>query len=47
MITIAVLVVLGITFIATFKAKSMQNTLVGKYDTSIKCSEMKDMYTDD
>lgn len=47
MITVAVIVVLGITFVATFKAKSMQNILVGKYDTSITCSEMKDMYNDE
>jgi hypothetical protein len=46
-ITIAVIVVLMITFIATFKAKSMQNILVGKYDVSIKCSELNDMYTED
>jgi hypothetical protein len=43
----AVLAVLFITFLATFKAKDIQNKLVGKYDTSIKCSELKDMYTDE
>jgi hypothetical protein len=47
MILVAVLVVLFITFLATFKAKDIQNRLVGKYDTSIKCSELKDMYTDE
>lgn len=46
MILVAVLVVLFITFLATFQAKSMQNSLVGKYDTSIKCSQLKDMYSD-
>lgn len=46
MILVAVLVVLFITFLATFQAKSMQNTLVGKYDVSIKCSQLKDMYSD-
>jgi hypothetical protein len=47
MILVAVLVVLFITFVATFKAKDMQNVLVGKYSTEIKCSELKDMYSDD
>jgi hypothetical protein len=47
MILIAVMTVLFITFVATFKAKDMQNVLVGKYSTDIKCSELKDMYGDD
>jgi hypothetical protein len=47
MILVAVVVVLFITFVATFKAKDMQNVLVGKYSTDIKCSELKDMYSDD
>lgn len=46
MILVAVIVVLVITFLATFKAKDIQNTLVGKYDTSISCTELRDMYTD-
>ena len=46
-ILIAVVIVLVITFLATFKAKDIQNRLVGKYDTSIKCSELKDMYTEE
>lgn len=47
LILCAVLAVLFITFLATFKAKDIQNRLIGKYDTSIKCSELKDMYTDE
>lgn len=43
----AVSIVLGITFMATFKAKDMTNTLIGKYDTSIKCSELRQMYSDE
>ena len=46
-ILIAVIAVLFLTFIATFKVKSMQNTLTGKYDTSIKCSELRDMYSEE
>jgi len=46
MILVAVVVVLFLTFIATFKAKDMQNQLVGKYSTAMKCSEIKDMYSD-
>jgi len=43
-ITIAVAVVLFITFLATVKAKAMTNELVGKYDESVNCSEMHKMY---
>ena len=42
----AVLFVLFVTFLATVKAKSMTNDLIGKYDDSINCSEMNKMYAE-
>lgn len=35
---------LFVTFLATVKAKSMTNDLIGKYDDSINCNEMAHMY---
>lgn len=36
--------VLFITFCVTFKAKDATTSLVGKYDVSIKCSELDKIY---
>lgn len=44
MVCCAVCIVLFITFLATVKAKSMTNELIGKYDDSINCNEMAHMY---
>ena len=43
-IIIAVILVLFITFMATVKAKSMTNEIIGKYDESINCDELARMY---
>lgn len=43
-VCIAVIFVLFLTFMATVKAKSMTNDLIGKYDDSINCNEMGHMY---
>ena len=44
LVCIAVIFVLFLTFMATVKAKSMTNDLIGKYDDSINCQEMGHMY---
>lgn len=44
LVCIAVIFVLFLTFLATVKAKSMTNDLIGKYDDSINCQEMGHMY---
>lgn len=46
LVVMAVLIVLFITFLATVKAKSMTNELIGKYDDSINCEEIHHMYPD-
>ena len=40
----AVCVVLFLTFMVTVYAKNTTNELVGKYDDSINCKELKNMY---
>ena len=37
--------VLFLTFCVTFKAKASQRILIGKYDMSIKCSELNKIYS--
>jgi hypothetical protein len=37
--------VLFLTFCVTFKAKDATKLLVGKYDVSIKCTELSKIYT--
>ena len=44
LVIIAVMFVLFLTFMATVKAKSMTNDLVGKYDDSMNCDEVTHMY---
>ena len=44
LVCFAVVFVLFVTFLATVKAKSMTNDLIGKYDDSINCYEMSRMY---
>lgn len=44
LVCLAVIAVLFVTFLATVKAKSMTNDLIGKYDDSINCNEMAHMY---
>ena len=46
-VIIAVVFVLFLTFLATVKAKSMTNDLIGKYDDSVNCEEMNKMYKGD
>lgn len=44
LVGLAVLFVLFLTFMATVKAKSMTNDLIGKYDDSMNCDEVAHMY---
>lgn len=39
-------IVLGLVFVIAFIAKDAQKDLVGKYDVSIKCSELAKIYSD-
>lgn len=43
-VILAVVTVLFITFLATVQAKAMTNDLIGKYDESVNCGDMKKMY---
>lgn len=45
MIIGTIVFVLFLTFCVTFKAKDATKTLVGKYDVSIKCSELDKIYS--
>ena len=45
MIIGTIIFVLFLTFCVTFKAKDATKTLVGKYDVSIKCSELDKIYS--
>ena len=40
-----IMFVLLLTFLVTFKAKATQKELIGKYDVSIKCSELSKIYS--
>ena len=44
LVMIAVCVVLFLTFMVTVYAKNTTNELVGKYDDSLNCNELKNMY---
>jgi hypothetical protein len=44
LVMIAVCVVLFLTFMVTVYAKNTTNELVGKYDDSLNCNELKQMY---
>ena len=44
LVIIAVCVVLFLTFMVTVYAKNTTNELVGKYDDSLNCNELKHMY---
>ena len=44
LVLIAVCVVLFLTFLVTVYAKNTTNELIGKYDDSLNCNELKNMY---
>ena len=44
LVIVAVCVVLFLTFMVTVYAKNTTNELVGKYDDSLNCNELKNMY---
>ena len=43
-IILTTIFVLGLVFVIAFLAKDAQKDLVGKYDVSIKCSELAKIY---
>ena len=46
-VCIAVVIVLFLTFLATTQAKAMKNDLIGKYDDSMGCKEISNMYQEE